>query len=394
MIKITDKTKCCGCTACESICPKNCITLKPDFEGFLYPSVDESVCVECGACERVCPIINKKAQKDEITASYIIRTKNDEQLMRSTSGGFSLPLAEIFFENGGVVWTATFNENWQVVHACFEKAGKEFEKTYGSKYVQSNLKGVFKEIKQQLNLGRQVCFIGTTCQVYGLKNYLEKDPENLFTVDLVCHGTPSPKLWEKYLDYQRKEFASEFEEVNFRHKTYGYHSGTMMVKFENGKVYNGSARVDYMLKSFFSEISSRPSCYSCAFKTVDRVSDFTVYDCWHAGELCSDIEDDDKGYTNLIVHTKKGARVLDMLSEKCNIYPVDTKRAIAADGVMVCNSATPHPKRRDYYVGLDNATIEEQVQKFIPVTKKDHMIEKSKTLVYKLGLMDKARSMK
>lgn len=212
MIKITDKTKCCGCTACES------------------------VCVECGACERVCPIINKKAQKDEITASYIIRTKNDEQLMRCTSGGFSLPLAEIFFENG--------------------------------------------------------------------------------------------------------------------------------------KVYNGSVRVDYMLKSFFSEISSRPSCYSCAFKTVDRVSDFTVYDCWHAGELCSDIKDDDKGYTNLIVHTKKGARVLDRLSEKCNIYPVDTKRAIAADGVMVCNSATPHPKRRDYYVGLDNATIEQQVQKFIPVTKK------------------------
>lgn len=147
--------------------------------------------------------------------------------------------------------------------------------------MQSDLGDCFSEIKKHLMQETKVCFIGTPCQVYGLKSYLRKEYDNLVTVDLVCHGTPSPKLWKKYLDEQKDKYHSEIDDIVFRNKTYGYHSGTMRIRFKNQFVYYGSARVDPMLKSFFAEISSRPSCYQCHFKSVERCSDFTIYDCWH-----------------------------------------------------------------------------------------------------------------
>lgn len=144
--------------------------------------------------------------------------------------------------------------------------------------MQSDLGDCFSEIKKHLMQETKVCFIGTPCQVYGLKSYLRKEYDNLVTVDLVCHGTPSPKLWKKYLDEQKDKYHSEIDDIVFRNKTYGYHSGTMRIRFKNQFVYYGSARVDPMLKSFFAEISSRPSCYQCHFKSVERCSDFTIYD--------------------------------------------------------------------------------------------------------------------
>ena len=141
--------------------------------------------------------------------------------------------------------------------------------------MQSDLGDCFSEIKKHLMQETKVCFIGTPCQVYGLKSYLRKEYDNLVTVDLVCHGTPSPKLWKKYLDEQKDKYHSEIDDIVFRNKTYGYHSGTMRIRFKNQFVYYGSARVDPMLKSFFAEISSRPSCYQCHFKSVERCSDFT-----------------------------------------------------------------------------------------------------------------------
>ena len=352
MIEITDKVKCCGCTACFNICPKKCISMQPDTEGFLYPIVDKKQCVNCGLCEKVCPILNYKPIEEKTPAAYVVRTKNQNDLMQSTSGGFSTPLAQWFFNKGGSVWTASYDNNWNVVHREFTKDDVEFSKTRGSKYVQSYLGDTYTKIQDELKNGRWVCFIGTTCQVYGLKEFLKKDYEKLITVDLVCHGTPSPKLWAKYIDFQTKKYNSRITDINFRNKTYGYHSGTMMLRFENGKKYTGSARVDYMLKSFFSEISSRPSCYTCKFKQLNRVSDYTVFDCWHMRELLGK-KDDDRGYTNLLVHTDKGGELLKEITAAYEIFQVDVEKAIALDGIMVRNSATPHKDRASFYTDLD-----------------------------------------
>lgn len=162
----------------------------------------------------------------------------------------------------------------------------------------------------------------------------------------------------------------------------------MELVFKNGKTYHGSARVDYMLKSFFKEISSRPSCYDCHFKTDSHKSDFTIFDCWSASKLVEGLKDDDLGYTNVFVNTKKGMKLLNELSDYYEYYPVDLEKAIELDGSMVRNSAVPHKERKNYYKDLKDTPLPEHIQKFIPVTKKDYIIEKVKAVIYKLGIFE------
>ncbi len=395
MIYIEDKKDCCGCTACYSICPKNAITMKADEEGFLYPYVDKELCVECGLCEKVCPVQCFPKLNVGEKESYVLRTKNKDVLTESTSGGFITPLAYWVFENNGIFCGAAYDKVFKVKHT-FAASAMEYNSFSfrGSKYVQSDLEDCFRKIKECLEHKTLVCFVGTTCQVSGLKAFLRKDFENLITVDLVCHGTPSPKLWEKYLDYQKNKYHSEIEKINFRNKTYGYHSGTMKIQFTNGQMYFGSARVDLMLKSFFKEISSRPICYTCPFKTLDRCSDFTIYDCWHASDLVAGLKDDDNGYTNVIVQSEKGKQILRQIEKNYEIYPADTQKAVSLDGIMVQNAAKPHPNRKEYYIDLDVEEIEDHVQKFIPISKKDKMIEMSKKMIYKSGMYNVLKGLK
>lgn len=393
MIDITNKSMCCGCTACANICPKVAIKMAPDEEGFLYPLVDINSCVDCGLCNKVCPIQQKYEGKTGEVESYVLRTKVNAVLMNSTSGGFITPLAEYVLNKNGVVCGAAYDENFSVKHVVINSTGAyALESIRGSKYVQSSLNDCYKKIKGYLEQSRTVCFIGTTCQVSGLKSFLLKDYDGLITVDLVCHGVPSPKLWSKYLNYQKNKYHSEIKKISFRNKTYGYHSGTMKICFLNGKTYYGSARVDYMLKSFFKEIASRPSCYQCSFKTINRCSDYTIYDCWHAAQLVPNLNDDDKGYTNVIVRSEKGKRLFTQIQERYEMYPVNTEKAVELDGVMVKKSAIPHVKRKEFYKGIDEKTLPEQIQQFIPITWKDQLIEKSKVVLYKTGIYRLIRS--
>jgi hypothetical protein len=218
-----------------------------------------------------------------------------------------------------------------------------------------------------------------------LKSFLGKEYDNLVTVDVVCHGTPSPKMWEKYLNLQKSKYHSEIESVAFRYKTYGYHSSTMRIAFKNGKSYFGSARVDLMLKSFFEGLSSRPSCYKCHFKTLERCSDFTIYDCWNAEKLVNNLIDDDKGFTNLIVQSSKGEKILEEIKDKYELYSVDLKKAADLDGVMIWNSAQPHPRRNEFYHGIDEELLDNHVQKFAPIKVKDYLIEYSKKYLYNMS---------
>lgn len=386
MLYESEKKNCCGCTACESICPRGAIRMTEDEEGFRYPQVDKARCVSCGLCDGVCPVKHPPKAEEGQRRTYVLRTKVMDTLMQSTSGGFVTPLAQWVLEQDGTVCAAAYDGEFRVVHSFFTAQEGDLNRVRGSKYVQSDLGDCFRRIRELLKQGKLLCFVGTTCQVNGLKAYLGKDYDNLITVDLVCHGVPSPKLFRKYVDYQKEKSGSGIREMAFRNKTYGYHSGTMKVAFDNGRVYYGSGRVDYMLKSFFSEISSRPSCYACAFKTLERCSDFTIYDCWHAEALVKGLKDDDRGYTNVIIQSRKGAELFEKIRSRYEAWETDTEQAVKLDGKMVRRSAVPHPKRNEFYRDLDAHSLSRHIQQFLPVSRKDYVVESSKKFLYRSGI--------
>lgn len=393
LIDETNKKDCCGCTACANICPKNAITMEEDFEGFLYPVINKDKCINCGLCDKICPVKNKNVKTEKFEEAYALRIKDKDVLKKSTSGGFFTPISEYIISLGGVVYGVGFDENWNVCHKE-AKSKENIQEFKGSKYVQSNLNGIFKKVEDNLKKEKYVLFSGTPCQVEGLKKYLKKDYDKLYTVDLICHGVPSPKLWREYLKFQEKKYKSKIKEVYFRNKTYGYHSGTMKMVFDNGKEYYGSARVDYMLKSFFKEISSRPSCYDCRFKTRNHISDITIYDCWNIEKLNPDVKDDDLGFTNIIVNSIKGKNILQEIKDKFNIYKVDINKQIELDGSMVEHSAIPNNNRNLYYKDLDELGIEKNLNKYIKVSKKDYLIEKIKSILYKTKLLNRLKKIK
>lgn len=398
MIEINRLTDCCGCSACASVCPKQCISMQADEEGFLYPMIDSDKCVNCRLCEKVCPVINEVRSSDYLRKAYILRTEQEEILIDSTSGGFFTPLAKCLLDNDGIVCAAAYDNDYNVSHSFIlpdeSNTDQTFEKFRGSKYVQSDINQCYGQIKKYLANDKTVCFVGTACQVYGLKCYLQKDYSNLFTVDLVCHGTPSPKQWKKYLDYQRQKHGSNIKKVSFRSKKYGYHNALMEIQFVNGKKYFASARTDFMLKSFFREIASRPICYQCPFKKLNRCSDLTVYDCWHVEELLCDLKDDNKGFTNVIAQSHKGEQMLNMLYENkyIELHETEMDRAVELDGVMIKESAVPHPSRSVFYKDLDQHSLKEHINMYLPVTARDYLIELLKKMLYKTGLLRMLKS--
>lgn len=228
MIKIKNKRDCCGCEACVQACPKHCIDFVSDSQGFGYPRVNENMCVNCGVCNKVCPILNvDEYSLPKTTPAYATYNKSDEQRKTSSSGGIFTLLASNVIGKEGVVFGATFDNDWNVVHNYADKV-ELIEPLKRSKYVQSRIGESYKQVKAFLAKGKQVMFVGTPCQIAGLKHYLRKDYDNLLTVDVVCHGVPSPMIWQKYLMEKKVEIASkhhvaslkdvEFTSVSFRDK--------------------------------------------------------------------------------------------------------------------------------------------------------------------------------
>ena len=368
MIEIKNKAECSGCTACKNICPKNAIKMEEDVEGFKYPSINKEKCIECNLCEKVCPVKkNKNINKSEIDPiAYTMRVNDNNILKNSTSGGFFTPLSKYILEKNGIVFGVGYDEKLKVIHKKIDK-NEKIKDVIGSKYVQSELGESLQEVKRYLNEDRIVLFSGTPCQVAGLKSFLDKDYKNLITLDLVCHGTPSPKLWKDYISFQEKKYKSKVKSAFFRNKTYGYHSGTMKLIFENGKEYYGSARIDFMLKSFFSEICSRPSCYKCAFKTRTHCSDFTVFDSWNIDKIVEGMKDDDKGYTNVLINSNKGIQIFNEL-QGITKYKVDINKIIQLDGSMVENSKKPNKYRNQFYQSLNKIGIKKTINKYLKNT--------------------------
>lgn len=395
MINITNKNKtdCCGCTSCASVCPKSCIKMVEDSEGFKYPSVNMDLCINCGLCEKVCPIITKSKEAD-IVKAYIARNKNADILKNSSSGGLVTPMYKRILLENGIVYGCAYDNEFNVVHTYAESI-EDLEKFRGSKYVQSDLSDTYKKIKQQLDGGRKVMFTGTPCQCAGLTKFLRKPYENLFTVDFVCHGVPSPLVWKKYKEIMTKKYKAKITYANFREKTYGYHSANLAMRYANGKKSAENTNTDYLMKSFFDGICSRPSCYDCSFKTVSRASDITVFDCWNISRYVKDMADDDKGYTAVIIQNEKGNKMFDKIRDDITYYETDIDLLIKYDGFMAVKSADKHPKRKDYFDMLENgASLDKAVQTYIPIKFSRKVFGKLRSVLYKTGLLKILKKLK
>lgn len=312
-IQVTRAEKCSGCTACSQVCPKNCIKMVPDQEGFVYPSVDEKLCIACGRCKSVCPVLHHAGGNVPKT---VLAEKNKNEKIRATSssGGVFYELAKKFIQNGGVVYGCGLDENMVARHVCAASV-EELEKLKSSKYVQSDMGNTMSEIRKLLIAGEKVLFSGTPCQTAGLRNYLGKDYDNLLAVDVLCHGVPSPKLFADYLAYLSSRYGGgKPVSVNFRNKQRGWKRLYMEVCFDNGKrhyVYSGYDRYEGL---FLNNMSLRPSCYECKYTKAERSGDLTLGDFWGIGKKYPQW-DDDKGISVVLLNTEKGAAAYKEIEE-------------------------------------------------------------------------------
>ena len=297
MINIQDKLLCCGCEACVQACPKRCIAFKEDSEGFRYPSVDLSACIDCGLCETVCPIIRHPEPK-EPSKVYATQNQNEEELLASSSGGMFILLAKETLHQGGVVFGAKYDKDWSVIHS-FAETLEDTKAFMGSKYVQSRIGNSFIKAKEYLDTGRKVLFTGTPCQIAGLKSFLKKDYENLLTVDIICHGVPSPTIWKSYLQ------GKEINKVDFRDKRTGWKNYSITV---NNKtiIYH---RNHYM-RCFLANLTLRPTCFQCNFKSGSSCSDLTLGDFWGISEIAPQL-DNDLGTSVTLLNSSKGEKALN-----------------------------------------------------------------------------------
>lgn len=323
MINIKDKAQCCGCTACASICPKEAITMVPDVLGFKYPKVDLSKCIECGLCEKVCAFNDNydKSQNLKEPEIYAARNKDIHEIETSRSGAAFIAISDYVLDKGGIVYGVGYKDHFRVVHkrATTKEERNEFK---GSKYVQSDLDGIFKQVKEDLKKGYTVLFSGTPCQTAGLNSFIGKKlRDNLLLVDIVCHGVPSPDIWRDYLTYIEKKYKSKVAKVDFRDKSrIGWSGHIESFVFENGNKIESVIFKDL----YFKHLISRPSCSVCHFANFNRPSDFTIGDYWGWNRISNDFNSDNKGCSLLFINSQKGHKLFKIISNSLNL--IQTKK--------------------------------------------------------------------
>ena len=384
MIEIKEKSQCCGCTACSSICPKKAIVMKQDEEGFMYPIIDKSKCVNCGLCDKVCPIENVKENKNSQHA-YIFQNADDKIRRESTSGGAFTAIAEYVIENNGIVYGAIFDDKYKVIHKGIDKK-EELYKFRNSKYVQSEIGNCYCEIKEHLNRGKLVCFSGTSCQVEGLKNYLRKNYENLILVDVVCRAVPSPLIWKKYLDMRQRQYR-DISRIMFRDKYYGYKYSNLSIYNKNNdkkQEYDKGVDSDPYLRAFFTNICDRPSCYDCRFKKLHRESDITIWDCFEVEKYNKNF-DDDKGTSRILVHTDKGRNIINLLNEKNRVEEIDVEKATNGFLAMF-QPVKKNGKREQFFEDANRLTDEELFNKYFADTIKIKIERYGRLALLKTGI--------
>lgn len=318
--------------ACLNICPHGAISRVVDEYGFAYPEIDSRWCIACGLCKKVCDFQNSLVGKRNPLACYAVRSRDDESVRRSSSGGVFMELAACILERGGLVCGCVFSDGLQVTHVLSGDRSV-LEKMRGSKYVQSDVGTVYKEIAAELRKGREVLFTGTPCQVAALLAVLgnKADMDKLIAVDLACHGVASQKLFRQFLDYVGKKFGSPVASFSFRSKKYGWLRFSYSYTLDNGKTVYPGRFGEFIQPAFSAGNTLRPSCFSCKYACPERVGDFTIADCWGAEKMKFPFPHRD-GLSTVLINTPKAKQFFDCISRKLLVaeydYQISVKRNV------------------------------------------------------------------
>ncbi|MBP3554310.1 MAG: Coenzyme F420 hydrogenase/dehydrogenase, beta subunit C-terminal domain [Clostridia bacterium] len=314
MIEKVSKALCCGCRACESACPKSAIRFEKDANGFSYPHATDA-CISCGKCLKVCPVNTQTEPQDKSEIKvYALQNKASEILSESSSGGVFFELASYIIQNGGVVFGAAFDENLKLSHVAAETT-EELKPLMGSKYLQSDMRSALKQVKETLVSGRLVLYSGTPCQIKALHRYLGKAYENLYTVDVICHGAPSQAHFDRYVQYIEKKYHSRIKSISFRNKSNGWKNFCVKLCLENGKVIIEDIHKNLYMRAFLKNLSLRESCFQCSANNYRSGSDLTMGDFWNI-ERTSATFSDDRGCSGVMIHSEKGQKLLEAVKNR------------------------------------------------------------------------------
>lgn len=377
-----EKHNCCGCGACYSACPKKCITMVEDSEGFLYPKINKDLCIDCGLCKKVCPFIGE-GKSGKVIEAYACNHNDTETRAKSSSGGVFSAICQKVIENNGVVFGAGYDSDFSVVHKMI-KTPEEIQQIRGSKYVQSVIGDCYIQCKEQLDADKQVVFSGTPCQISGLKKYLRKDYDNLICVDIICHGVPSPKIWSLHLSNLKKNFESEINNISFRDKKINWREYMLSIKFDNGQIYSKKAKDDTYLKAFSNNLILRPSCASCKVKDYTSNSDIVLGDFWGMWKY-KEYEElyDNKGTTAVLVLSEKGKKLFDAAKAYMDMLPAK-ETDITDNNSMVFKSTTAHPKRNEFFSRVNENNVDQIVKDYTKATLVKKIENKTKRILKSL----------
>lgn len=310
------KEMCCGCGACAGICPEGAIKMTQDKEGFYYPKINKSVCTGCGKCKEVCPLKNEKLTTGK--AFYMgVQAKEEKIRFSSSSGGVFSILAQYVFRRNGIVYGAGYDDDMNVVHKGLENEC-EIEQIKRTKYVQSSLDGIYKDIERNLKNNRWVLFCGTPCQAHALLLFLHRPYEKLIVVDLVCYGVTSPGIWKKYIKYLEHKHKGKMTDFSFRDKRNRDNGHARVYKID-GREHVDSIGQDIYCRMYFRNYTLRSSCYKCRFCTVNRNTDFTIGDFWGIENVMPAF-DDGMGTSLVIGHSEQAEKIWNEIKDEAKWF--------------------------------------------------------------------------
>ncbi len=389
MIQVTNKALCSGCGACVQSCPKNCIEFERDSEGFLYPRVDVNKCINCGLCEKVCPFQSSVPDSCADPDVFCAFNKNENIRFNSSSGGVFTSLAEAVIEKKGVVFGVALTEDCKAAKHIAVESTENLPKLQGSKYFQSSSENTYTDVKKYLEQGRQVLFSGTPCQVKGLRLFLKKKYDNLLCVDIICHGVPSQKLWDKYVDYLQNKEHAELCDVRFRSKMYSWKERGKNIDRKN-KVFNYNFEDPYFAM-FNCSVCLRHSCYDCKAKGGTSGADITLGDFWGVEKVYPEYSDN-KGFSMVLINSELGKKAFAEIVPQFTVRNEGLSYKLAKECNPAIFKSQPFSSERDtFYIDADSMDFEKLAEKYAGITPKIRI----KSFLHKTGVwsvIQKARN--